>query len=171
MCARPRNYIASILAGENSVKELGTLADYRSQRLAGRGIAFPPAHNDAQRAAAAWACEMTTLEAAAAAMTDRQIAWADFDALLADLSREIGRVATFFSFAADAERLETIVSGPLMQRYSKALEYDYSPSLREQLIAEASRRHGGEIDAALAMLRAAAEKSPLLARALSRAEK
>jgi hypothetical protein len=170
MYARPGNYVASILAGENSVKELRTLADDRSQRLAGRGIAFPPARNDAERAATAWACEMTTLEAAAAAMTDRQIAWADFDAMLADLSREIGRVATFFGFAADAERLETIVSGPLMQRYSKALEYDYSPTLREELIAGASRRHGGEIDAALAMLRAAAEKSPLLARALSRAE-
>jgi hypothetical protein len=170
MFARPDNYVASILAGENSVKELRTLADYRSQRLAGLGIAFFPARNDAERAAAAWACEMTTLEAAAAAMTDRQIAWADFDAMLADMTGEIGRVATFFSFAADAERLETIATGPLMQRYSKALEYDYSPTLRGEMIADASRRHGGEIDAALAMLRAAAEKSPLLARALSRAE-
>ena len=31
--AAPRNYIASILAGENSVKELRMLADYRAQRL------------------------------------------------------------------------------------------------------------------------------------------
>jgi hypothetical protein len=56
-----------------------------------------------------------------------------------------------------------------MKRYSKALEYEYSPDLREELIAGALHLHGGEIDAALAMLRAAAEKSPLLARALARA--
>jgi hypothetical protein len=108
MYARPRNYVASILAGENSLKELHMLGEYRRQRLEGRGIALPPARNDAERAAAAWACEMTTLEAAAGAMGD--------------------------------------------------------------LIAEAVHFNGREIDAALAMLRASAEKSPLLARALSRAE-
>ena len=56
-----------------------------------------------------------------------------------------------------------------MRRYSKALEYEYSPALRRELIAEASASHGREIDGALAMLRSAAEKSPLLARALARA--
>ncbi|NUR46139.1 MAG: hypothetical protein HOP91_08310, partial [Sphingomonas sp.] len=65
MYASPRNYIASILAGENSVKELHALADYRGQRLARRDIALPAARNDADRAAAAWACEMVTLEDAA----------------------------------------------------------------------------------------------------------
>ena len=57
-----------------------------------------------------------------------------------------------------------------MQRYSKALEYDYSAGVRRELIAEAEHQHGPQIDSALAMLRSAAEKSPLLARAVSRAE-
>src|SRR6185295_511936 len=74
MYATPRNYIGSILAGENSVKELHALADYRAQRLAGRGIDLPAPRHDADRAAAAWACEITTLEAAADLMADRQIA-------------------------------------------------------------------------------------------------
>ena len=56
-----------------------------------------------------------------------------------------------------------------MSRYSKALEYEYSPSLRQELIGEARSSFAREIDGALAMLRAAAEKSPLLARALTRA--
>ena len=103
-------------------------------------------------------------------MTDRHIDWADFDAMLGGMMHELGRVAAFFGFTVDSDRLAAIVGGPLMQRYSKALEYEYSPSLREELIADAVRRHGRDIDAALAMLRGAAEKSPLLARALSRAE-
>ena len=49
-----------------------------------------------------------------------------------------------------------------MSRYSKALEYEYSPALRRDLIAQATRANEREIDAALAMLSVAAEKSPLL---------
>jgi hypothetical protein len=168
MYARPRNYVASILAGENSLKELHRLGDYRRQRLEARGVALPQPTNDAERAAIAWACEMTSLEAAAEAMDDRSIAWADFDTMLGDMNAELGRVADFFGFAVDAARVQTIASGPLMQRYSKALEYEYSPDLRKELIAQEVRLHGGEIDAALAMLCANSEKSLLLARALDR---
>ena len=168
MYARPRNYVASILAGENSLKELHGLGDYRRQRLEARGIALPQATNDAERAAIAWACEMVSVEAAAEAMEDRSIAWADFDTMLGDMNAELSRVADFFGFTADAARLQTIVEGPLMQRYSKALEYEYSPDLRNELIAQEIRFHGREIDAALAMLRASSEKSLLLARALHR---
>ena len=169
MFANPPHYVASILAGENSVKELHALSDYRAQRLASRGVTLPPARHDADRAAAAWACEMTTLEAAAEAMTDRQIAWADFDAMLGAIPAELGSVASFFGFDADTGMLDAIARGPLMSRYSKDPNYEYSPNLREQLIAQEVRLHGADIDAALAMLGSAAEKSALLARALDRA--
>jgi len=167
--ASPRNYAASILAGENSVKELHTLADYRYQRLASRGVVLPAPRHDADRAAAAWACEMVTLEAAGEVMADRQLAWADFDAMLREMTAELDRVASFFGFDADAVTLDAIAHGPLMTRYSKDPNYEYSPTLREQLIAQEIRLRGDEIDAALAMLRSAAEKSPLLARAMDRA--
>src|SRR5438270_2314070 len=78
MYATPRNYIASILAGENSLQELRMLAASRAKRLARRVSVLGPAHNDAELAAIAWACEMTALEGAADAMADRRIAWADF---------------------------------------------------------------------------------------------
>lgn len=170
MYARPRNYVASILAGENSVKELHALEQYRSQRLSARDVQLPATRHDADRAAAAWACEMTTLEAATDAMPDRQIAWADFDAMLADMPAGLGRAAGFFGMSADPGRLAGIARGPLMTRYSKDPSYEYSPSLREQLIDQEMRLQGNEIDGALAMLRSAAEKSEILARALSRAE-
>jgi hypothetical protein len=168
MYATPHNYIASILAGENSVQELRLLAGGRAQRMNARGI-YLPAQNDAELAAAAWACEMGALETAAGAMADRQIAWADFDRMLRDMESELGRVAAFFGFTADADRLSSIATGPLMSRYSKAPEHAYSASLRQELIAETSEQFAREIERALAMLRSAAEKSPLLARALARA--
>ena len=169
MYANPRNYIASILAGENSVKELTILAPWRAQRIAGRTSLDQP-NTAAELAGAAWACEMTTLEAAADAMADRKITWANFDAMLADMSAELGRVAAFFDFAASDGQLHAIVESRLMQRYSKALEYDYSPSLRRDLIAETAAANRSDIDRAIAMLHSAAEASPLLARALDRAK-
>jgi len=167
--AQPRTYIASILAGENSLKDLRAHEEYRSQRLEGRGITFSSLRNDAERAAAGWACEMTAIETAAEAMSDKAVRWEDFDAMLSDMRSSLGRVAEFFQFPGDGARLDEIVEGPLMKRYSKALEYEYSPGLRYEVIADAERRHGRDIDAALAMLDAASESSRLLARAVARA--
>ena len=165
--AQPRAYIASILAGVNSVKEMSVLADSRARRMAGR-VRGLSGNSPAHLAAAAWACEMTALEAAAEAMTDRHVRWADFDALLEDMPSALAELAQFFGFEASAERVREIATGPLMGRYSKALEFDYSPSLRRDLIEQEIRLQGRDIDAAVAMLEAAANDSPLLARALAR---
>jgi hypothetical protein len=169
MYAAPRAYVASILAGENSVKELAILAPARAERIAGRAT-LPQSSTAAETAAAAWACEMTALEAAADLMPDRMIAWVDFDGMLGDMTNELGRIAQFFGFPVPSDRLHAIATGPLTRRYSKATEYEYSPSLRHELIAEAAAANRADIDSALAMLQSAAENSPLLARALARAK-
>ena len=163
----PRTYIATILAGPNSRKELQALVEARAQRVAGRvhGLTGSSA---AQLAAAAWACEMTALETAAEAMPDRRIKWDRFDRLLDDMAVGLGEIAGFFDFAAPPERVREMLGGPLMSHYSKALEYDYSPSLRTQLIDQELAAQGAQIDDALAMLERSAQESPLLARALAR---
>jgi hypothetical protein len=169
--AMPANYIASILAGENSIKELQALHRIRGERLRSRGIRLEGFdRSDAHRAALAWACEMTSLESAAAAMAERRIVWADFDRMLDDMAGWISRCASEFGFVAPHSRIEEIIAGPLMRSYSKALEYDYSPSLRAELLADATRLHGPEIGAAIAELSSAATTAPLLARALGRVE-
>ncbi|MEJ7776397.1 MAG: hypothetical protein WKF52_03205 [Sphingomicrobium sp.] len=169
MYSAPRAYIASILAGENSVKELAALGPSRAQRMSGR-VPGLGGSSEAHAAAAAWACEMTALESAADKMHDRTIAWADFDTMVADMPNDLMKAAQTFGFAAPADRIHLIATGPLMRRYSKAVEFDYSPSLRRKLIAEAEREHRADIDSALAMLQSAAGQSPLLARALERAQ-
>src|SRR5438874_2363937 len=109
MYATPANYVASILAGENSLQELRVLAGGRAKRLNKREI-YLPAQNDADLAAAAWACEMTALEASAEAMEDRGIEWADFDRMLADIDAGLRKVAEFFGFAVEPERLRAITN-------------------------------------------------------------
>jgi hypothetical protein len=170
MSANPRNYIASILAGENSVQELRLLAPIRLQRLNTRMTLPGTPRNDAELAAQAWACEMTSLVAAADAMPDRQLEWADFDRMLGAMQPELERIAGFFVFGADAAQLRAIVEGPLMSRYSKAPQYEYSAQLRRDLIADALAANRHAVEGALAMLRSAAEKSPLLERSLALAE-
>ena len=169
MYASPRNYIASILAGENSVRELRMLAPLRAERLGSRVAISVTPRNDAELAALAWACEMTSLEAAAQAMPDREVGWADFDEMLGNMPAELSRVAGLLSLPVRETEIGAIADGPLMSRYSKALEYDYSAQLRQDLIAEALEAHGREIGEALAMLRRQGETSPLLKRALDRA--
>jgi hypothetical protein len=166
--ADPRTYVATILAGENNLKELEALAGDRARRMATRVRDLPTGTGAAHFAAAAWACEMTALETAAEAMTDRRVLWASFDELLADMETGLARLAAFFGFEAPAGRIREVAAGPLMARYSKALDHDYSPGLRRQLIEQEIALQGKEIEDALAMLGKAAARSPLLAKALAR---
>jgi len=168
MYATPANYIASILAGENSVNELHAFAPLRAQRLSRRVTAIEVPGNDAELAAIAWASEMTSLEAAADAMQDRSVGWIDFDRMLRQLPETLSSAAKLLDVPSTAEQLSGLAQSPLIGRYSKALEFEYGPALRRNLIGEATERHGAQIAGALAMLHRAAEKSPLLARSLAR---
>ena len=165
--ATPRSYISGILAGENSRKELAGLASTRAGRLASRGLRLPPARHEADLAAAAWACEMTALDQAAGTVA----LWQDFDRVLIDLEGSLRQMVEFFGFHASNGQLSAIASSPLTRRYSKATEYEYSPQLRRELLAEADDRHRTDIESALAMLDAASETAPLLRKALDRAQK
>ena len=170
--ATPANYIASILAGENSLKELAALHPVRAERLRNRGIELGDCdRSPAHRAAAAWACEMTSLEAAADAMPNSPILWGDFDRMLTDMGRWMERCCLHFGFSASGDRIGQLIAGPLMRRYSKALEYDYSPALRAELVEEAAGLHRRDIADALGALHRDAASFPTLARALGRAER
>ena len=164
--ATPLAYISGILAGENSRKELAGLADTRRVRLASRDLDLPDPRNEADAAASAWACEMTALEAA----DEGSCLWADFDVVLGDLEGSLRKFVNHLEFAATDEQLREIANGPLTRRYSKATEYEYTPQLRRDLLAEANERHRADIESALAMLSAAAETAPLLRKALMRAQ-
>jgi hypothetical protein len=166
--AQPHAYICGILAGENSIRELHALADSRKARMIGR-VGAIPGGSDAHLAAAAWACEMTALEAAAAVMGDRLVRWDDFDRMLSDMRTALRELVDFLGFEAEGHALEAIAAGPLMWRYSKATEYEYSPALRRELLEAAAQEHAADIADALMGLGEMAEDWPLLKSALNRA--
>lgn len=167
--ASPRHYIQGILAGENSILELRALEQGRRERLAKRGIDLAGFdRSDAHLAAAAWACEMTALEAACDAVPASSVMWADFDGMLRDMAGSLAAVTAHFGVPVQHDRLVGIASGPLMRRYSKAPEFDYSPDLRAQLLAEAGATHHADIDDAINGL--ARSGHSLIVRALGRAE-
>lgn len=169
--AKPENFIATLLTGERSINELRRLVDLRTRRMTERVMGLDDQNlSDAHRAAAAWACEMTSLESAADRMSDRATLWQDFDVMLADMPAALRRTADHFGFSAEEAELVALATGPLMSRYSKGPQFEYSPAVRREVIADATDRHREDIESALAMLHKAAERSSLLARALTRAE-
>lgn len=168
---KPRRYMETILAGENSRQELRFLFPSRVERLRLRcpDFAWPVAGaSEAVMALASWICEMTSLQRSASALPEGSAMWLDFDSFLARPVDGLAATAAFFGVGAGADRIEQICAGPLMRRYSKALEYEYSPELREEVLAEARSEHGPAIDSALEMLEAAAERWPIVDGVLNR---
>jgi hypothetical protein len=169
--ARPDRYLENILAGENSWQTLQALSPIRLARLQRRcpGLEADLATmHDGLRAALGWACEMTSLEAAAARMPDNAISWLDFDIFLADPLRHFTAIAAHFGHEVDEATARAIVEGPLMGRYSKALDYEYSPKLRREILADARFRHGQAIRDALNWLGGLASRYPAVADAIRR---
>jgi hypothetical protein len=169
--ATPAHYLENILAGENSWQTLQALSAARLARLQSRcpGLAADlGAMHDGLKAALGWACEMTSLEQAAAALPVGTVMWLDFDVFLADPARHFAAIAAHFGHPAAGA--EAICAGPLMGRYSKALEYEYSPDLRRQVLADARRRHAAAIGDALNWLAGLESRYPAAAQAIRRAE-
>jgi hypothetical protein len=171
--ATPHHYLENILAGENSWQTLQALSPIRLARLQSRcpGLeADPAAMHDGLRAALGWACEMTSLEAAAARLPAGAVLWMDFDHFLTDPAAYFTAIARFFGHDADEATARAICEGPLMGRYSKALEHEYSPALRREILADARRRHAGPISDALNWLGGLESRYPAVARAIRRAQ-
>jgi len=168
--ATPAHYLENILAGENSWQTLQALSPIRLARLQGRcpGLAADLAGmHDGLKAALGWACEMTSLERAAAALPSGTVMWLDFDVFLANPARHFAAVAAHFGHSA--AEAESICAGPLMGRYSKALDYEYSPALRREILADARRRHAPAINDALNWLETLESRYPAAAQAIRRA--
>jgi hypothetical protein len=169
--ATPQHHLENLLAGPNSRQTLEFLGPMRLARLQRRcpGLELDlAALPDARRAALAWACEMTALEESAGRRPG-QVMWLDFDLFLTDPVGHFAAIARFFGHELAAPQARAIADGPLIRRYSKALEYEFSPAARQDTLAEARWRHGAAIRDALGWLGQLAARHEAIARALRRA--
>ena len=161
-------YLQTILAGDASKQEAAALADIRLLRLAqhcGEPLAAKDMLSLAQTAALGWLCEMVTLADAESQCAEARIAWLDFDDFLKNPVEQFQAIADHFQRELSADNARALVSGPIMTRYSKAPEYEYSPSLRAELLTEAAQIHADDIRQTLLWVEQLARRFPEVAAA------
>ncbi|HYI63946.1 MAG TPA: hypothetical protein VEW71_03580 [Allosphingosinicella sp.] len=171
--ATPERYLEGILAGQNSWQTLAALSAVRLARLQSRcpGLTADLGRmHDGLKAALGWACEMASLGEAAGKLPAESPLWMDFDVFLTDPAGHFAAIASHFGHEVDVGTARAICEGPLMRRYSKALDHDYSPDLRREILADARRRHAPAISDAMNWLGALESRYPAVARAIRRAE-
>ncbi|HEX8621349.1 MAG TPA: hypothetical protein VF718_05200 [Allosphingosinicella sp.] len=169
---RPERYFETILAGPNSRQELAMTAQGRLRRLhraAGAERWRLWEMGEGEKVAMAWAAEMASLEQAATALGEGRSMWLDFDSFLAAPAEALARLAAFLGMELDAAGAQHLAADPLMRRYSKAAEYEYSRELREEVLAQARSEQAGAIEAARRWLDSASAECPAVAASVERA--
>jgi hypothetical protein len=164
-------YLENILAGDASRQEVHALAANRAGRInlrLGEARWDPARLNEGERAALAWACEMTALQQASERIGPGA-RWCDFDRFLTAPAASIVELADFFGSPTTGSAMNPDMEA-IMSRYAKAPEHEYSPQLREAVLAESRTFNRGAIADGLAWLEAAAKHYPALAQCLARAD-
>ena len=150
----PEPYLATLLAGANSPIDLRGHAAERIRRLALRTSAsLSPLHELSlgELAALSWLVESWTQRDAVERFPDRVLPVA-FESFLGSVDRSVGRIAAHFGLPVDEAHFSRIAASGAMTRYSKAPEYEYSPSLRMRILDESRRIHADEIRKGMAWL-------------------
>jgi hypothetical protein len=153
--ASPQRYMETILAGENSRRDLRATAPARLKRLhrrTGDQRWNLWEMSEGEKVAMAWAAEMTSLAAAEEKLAQGATMWMDFDSFLAAPAESLATLASFFGATLATERADRLACDPLMRRYSKATDYEYGPEQRDAALAEARRQHAGAISDGLRWL-------------------
>lgn len=171
--ASRERYLQTILAGDASKQEAAALTELRLKRLeqhCGQTVGTKETLTLAQTAALGWLCEMVTLCDADAHCPNANIMWMDFDHFLSQPASQLQVAADHFGKSLPLAQAESLVSGPIMTSYSKAPEYDYSASLREELLAEAAQIHADGIRQTLLWIDQLARQHPKVVAAIATAE-
>jgi hypothetical protein len=170
LSVRPQVYLATLLAGQNSSVDLRGHGSVRIRTLR-RRIRAPlaPLHtlSPGELAAMSWLAEALN-EAELLSAAPERVLSVDFDALLGDVAAGVGRVIEWFALPVDSAMSGGLARSPVLTRYSKAAEFEYSPELRAQVLSESLRTQAAEITKGLAWLEALAHADERVADLLAR---
>jgi hypothetical protein len=153
MFTPPLAYLCCIMGGPNSRLESQALGPSRLARLRKRlgGAPAVDPRSEGEWIALSWLCEMLCLHTAARRFASR-VTWIDFDEFLAAPQEGLEAAVRALGAAADPKSIAGPLAGPLLHRYSKAPEYAYDTTLRQEVLASAEREHTAEIRRGMAWL-------------------
>jgi hypothetical protein len=163
-------YLATLLAGKNSAIDLRGHGPVRIRQLQAR-IATPLpqlyALSLGELAAMSWLAETWNQHDAVARLGARIVAL-DFDELLADVTGAVGRVAAHFELPLDSRWLDDIARSPVLTRYSKSPDFEYSPQVRRELLRQSRQNNAAQIAAGLRWIEKLAGSQPAVAEVVRR---
>lgn len=147
----PEPYLLTLLAGANSAADLQGHKAVRLRQLQIHLGEMPDISSPGELAAMSWLAERLsqhrTTEAAG-----KRVLNLDFDELLSGTEAVLHKAAAHLQLTPVKARLGAIGQSPVLFRYSKAPQYDYSPALRTQVLAEARKNHAHELKRGLAWI-------------------
>jgi hypothetical protein len=142
-------YLATLLAGKNSGIDLRGHGAVRIRQLQAR-VATPlsPLHalSIGELAAMSWLAETWNEHDAVVRLGGRVLAL-DFDELLGDVDAGVGRVAAHFQLPTGSRWLADIARSPVLTRYSKSPDFEYSPQVRSELLRQSRQSNAAQIAA------------------------
>jgi hypothetical protein len=166
---KPEPYLETLLAGQNSYIDLRGHGPERHLRLVRLGAPPPtPLHSMSlgELAALTWLTETLTQHRAQSEHGSR-ILRVDFDAFLLDPIAALRAICAHYALRVSEDALARSRASPVLGRYSKSPERAYTPTLRQEILADSRARNGEEIRKGLLWLENAARLSPSAAEALS----
>ncbi|HEY7638402.1 MAG TPA: hypothetical protein VH814_01660 [Steroidobacteraceae bacterium] len=161
-------YLATLLAGKNSGIDLRGHGPVRIRRLQARiATPLPPLHalSLGELAAMSWLAE-TWNQREAVARLGARVLTLDFDEMLADIHGCVSRVAAHFQLPLEARWLAGIAQSPVLTRYSKSPDFEYSPQMRRELLRQSRQNNAAQIGAGLRWLENLARSQPPVAAVL-----
>jgi hypothetical protein len=162
-------YLTTLLAGKNSGLDLRGHGAVRIRQLQARiqaPLAPLYALSPGELAAMSWLAETWNQQDAIERFGSRVLAL-NFDELLADVAGSVRRVAEHFQLPVESGWLRDIARSPVLTRYSKSPDFEYSPQLRRELLRESRQINATQIAAGLRWLENLAKLQPDVARRLT----
>ena len=163
-------YLATLLAGQNSGIDLRGHGPVRIRQLQARiATSLPPLHalSLGELAAMSWLAETWNQHDAVARLGARVMAL-DFDEFLADVAGGVGRVAAHFQLPIESPAIADIARSPVLTRYSKSPDFEYSPQVRRELLRQSRQDNAVQIGVGMRWLENLAGAHPAVAVVLNR---
>lgn len=142
MFVKPETFLPALLDG--SMSDISNHAKARFDRLQRKGILSCVALSDlspGECVAMSWLSEMISLKQVAKTFPDR-VCWLDFDEFLERPKLNLQRCCSHFDITTD---IDSLLTGPIMQRYAKKTEVQYDASFRSRLLDAARDKFQDEI--------------------------